>query len=50
MSLLKLVLSLEDAQEKIEWWRGHYNGERPNSALGNSASETLALVATAGLQ
>ncbi len=28
-------LSLEDAQEKIEAWRLHYNAERPHSALGN---------------
>lgn len=28
-------LSLEDAQEKIEAWRRHYNTERPHSALGN---------------
>ena len=28
-------LSLEDAREKIEEWRRHYNGERPHSALGN---------------
>ena len=28
-------LSLEDAREKIEGWRGHYNGERPHGALGN---------------
>jgi putative transposase len=27
-------LSLEDAKEKIEAWRGHYNGERPHSSLG----------------
>ena len=45
----KLVLVLEDAREKIESWRWHYNGERPHSALGNLAPETFALVATAGL-
>ena len=28
-------LSLEDAEEKVESWRKHYNGERPHSALGN---------------
>jgi transposase InsO family protein len=27
-------LSLEDAQEKIEGWRGHYNEHRPHSSLG----------------
>ena len=43
-------LSLEDAREKIEGWRRHYNGERSHSALGNLAPETFALVATAGVQ
>jgi putative transposase len=28
-------LSLEDAREKVEEWRQHYNGERPHGALGN---------------
>jgi len=28
-------LSLEDAREKVEIWRLHYNGERPHGALGN---------------
>jgi putative transposase len=28
-------LSLEDAQEKVEEWRQHYNRERPHSSLGN---------------
>ena len=42
-------LSLEDAREKIEGWRRHYNGERPHSALGNLAPEAFALLATAGL-
>ena len=28
-------LSLEDAQEKVEAWRLHYNGERPHGRLGN---------------
>ena len=27
-------LSLEDAKEKIETWRGHYNEQRPHSSLG----------------
>lgn len=27
-------LSLEDAKEKIEVWRHHYNGQRPHSSLG----------------
>jgi len=30
-------LSLEDAQEKVETWRQHYNRERPHGALGNIA-------------
>ena len=25
---------MEDAREKVESWRRHYNGERPHSALG----------------
>lgn len=28
-------LSLEDAREKVEEWRRHYNRERPHGALGN---------------
>ena len=28
-------LSLEDAREKVEEWRQHYNRERPHGALGN---------------
>jgi len=28
-------LSLEDAREKVENWRLHYNGDRPHGALGN---------------
>jgi len=28
-------LSLEDAREKVEEWRLHYNKERPHGALGN---------------
>jgi putative transposase len=35
-------LSVADAQEKIEAWRAHYNGERPHSALGNLAPEHFA--------
>jgi len=30
-------LSLEDAREKIEEWRQHYNRERPHGALDNLA-------------
>ena len=43
-------LSLEDAREKIEGWRRHYNGERPHGALGNLAPESFALVASSGVQ
>jgi putative transposase len=28
-------LSLDDAQERVEVWRQHYNSERPHGALGN---------------
>ncbi|MBN1369256.1 MAG: transposase [Dehalococcoidaceae bacterium] len=28
-------LSLENAREKIEDWRQHYNRERPHGSLGN---------------
>ena len=41
-------LSLEDAEEKVESWRRHYNGERPHSALGNlSPKEFTALASIA---
>ena len=30
-------LSIEDAREKVEEWRRHYNEERPHGALGNLA-------------
>lgn len=37
-------LSVEDAQEKVEEWRQHYNQHRPHSALGNrSPAEFLAV-------
>ena len=39
-------LSLEDAEEKVESWRWHYNGERPHSALGNLAPREFAALAT----
>ena len=32
-------LSLEDAVEKVESWRRHYNSERPHSALGKSVAQ-----------
>jgi putative transposase len=28
------LLSLEDAEEKVEAWRGHYNEQRPHGSLG----------------
>ncbi len=39
-------LSLEDAREKTEAWRRHYNSERPHGALGNLAPMEFASVAT----
>lgn len=38
-------LSMEDAREKIEQWRQHYNQERPHGSLGN-----LSPVEFAGVQ
>ena len=38
-------LSLEDAEEKVESWRRHYNGERPHSALGNRSPREFAVLA-----
>ncbi len=38
-------LSLEDAREKVEAWRVHYNTDRPHSALENLAPEEFALLA-----
>jgi putative transposase len=35
-------LSLGDVRLKVESWRGHYNGERPHSALGNLAPREFA--------
>jgi len=37
-------LSLEDAREKVEAWRQHYNRERPHGALGNLAPLEYAMV------
>ena len=28
------LLGLEDAKEKVEVWRGHYNDQPPHSSLG----------------
>ena len=30
----ELFYTLREAQVLIEWWRQHYNGVRPHSALG----------------
>ena len=38
-------LSLEDAEERVESWRRHYNGERPHRALGNLSSREFAALA-----
>ena len=40
------LLSLEDAEEKVESWRNHYNGERPHSALRNLSPREFAALAT----
>ena len=37
--------SLEDAREKVESWRRHYNGERPHGSLGNLSPKEFALLA-----
>ena len=41
-------LSLEDAEEKVESWRRHYNGERPHNALGNLTPQEFAVLAEVG--
>ena len=41
-------LSLADAEEKVERWRNHYNGERPHSALGNLSPREVAVLAEIG--
>ena len=38
-------LSLEDAAEKVESWRRHYNGERSHRALGNLSPREFAALA-----
>jgi putative transposase len=35
-------MSIEDAREKVEAWRRHYNEERPHSALGNLSPREFA--------
>jgi putative transposase len=39
-------MSLEDAKEKVESWRVHYNSDRPHGALGDLAPEVFALEAS----
>jgi len=41
-----LVLSLTDAQEKIEHWRQEYNGFRPHSSLQNLTPDEIVAAAT----
>ena len=41
-------LSLEDAEEKVESWRSYYNGERPQSALGNLSPREFTVLAKTG--
>ena len=38
-------LSLEDAEEKVETWRRHYNVKRLHSALGNLSLPEFATLA-----
>ena len=38
-------LSLEDAKEKVESCRKHYNGDRPHSALGDLSPREFAVLA-----
>ena len=40
-------LSLEDAKEKVEIWRQHYNRERPHGSLGNLTPMGYALAGEA---
>jgi putative transposase len=40
-------LSLEDAREKVETWRQHYNRERPHGSLGNFTPMEYALAGEA---
>ena len=39
------LLSLEDADEKVEFWRRHYNGERPHSVPRNLSPREFAALA-----
>ena len=41
-------LSLEYAREKVEFWRNHYDGERPHSTLGNLSPKEFAVLAEIG--
>jgi putative transposase len=40
------ILSLEDAQEKVDTWRENYNQDRPHSSLGNLPPAEFALRAS----
>ena len=40
-------LSLDDAREKVEIWRKHYNRERPHGALGNLTPMEFAMAGEA---
>ena len=35
-------MSIDDARQKVEAWRRHYNEERPHSALGNLSPREFA--------
>ena len=41
-------LSLEDAEEKVETWRSHYNGESPHRAPGNLSPREFTTLAKTG--
>lgn len=41
-------LSPENAKEKVETCRRHYNGERPHSALGNLSAKEFAVLTEIG--
>ena len=38
-------LSREDAEEKVETWRRHYNGARLHSVLGNLSPREFSVLA-----
>ena len=35
-------LSLADAREKLEAWRGYYNEDRPHGAIGHKGTDDVA--------